>query len=252
MNNREDKPVVQQGGDTPLHRLVARYRRSHSDKLGPEDIAVVLREAIERSIFGPGRALRQDELAEVFGVSKIPIREALRTLEAYGFVELPHNRGAVVKELTVGQIRDVFELRLLIEPHLIRLALPSLGAADLDAAEALIDAMDHETNTWSWGELNVRFHRILYEQAQRPLAMRLLAMLEGHEQRYSVMQLSLAGLNRSSNEDHREILAACRRGDADEAARLTAVHVAEVKDIVIGLYENTGFMQAMPASSGWG
>jgi DNA-binding GntR family transcriptional regulator len=243
---RTSQPEPPNLASSPLHQLVANYRTNHPGKLSPQDIVRILQEAIVRAICGPGRALRQDELAEVFGVSKIPVREAFRTLEAFGFVDLPHNRGAIVKELTAEQIRDVFELRLLIEPHLIRMSVPELTDTALADAEQLVEAMHRETNAWAWGELNVRFHRTLYEPAHRPLAMQFLGMLEGHVQRYSVMQLSLAGLNRTSNEDHREMLAACRRRDVDEAVCLTAEHVSEVKDIVIALYENHSLSQVVP------
>ena len=78
---------------------------------------------------------------------------------------------------------------------------------------------------------------LLYRAAERPLSKQILAMLQGHIQRMSFMQLSLAGFNRSSNEDHRAIVAALRQGDPEAAARAVAAHVNGVKDIVLELYE---------------
>ncbi|WP_082524482.1 GntR family transcriptional regulator [Pseudorhodoferax sp. Leaf274] len=225
---------------TPLQRLVAEQRAALGGRFSTDDIVAVLHQAIVRGIFHPGQALRQDELAAEFQVSKIPLREALRTLQAQGFVELPLNRGALVQAPTLDQLKDAFELRLLVEPSLMRTAAPLLTRADLDEAERLVRGMDKAGTAWAFSELNVRFHDLLYGPAQRPLSKQILAMLQGHIQRMSFMQLSLAGFNRSSNEDHRVILAACRQGDADAAARAVAGHVKGVRRIVLGLVAQQG------------
>ena len=221
---------------TPLQALVRARLGEVGGRLSTDDIVHLLQQAIVRGLFAPGQALRQDELATLFHVSKIPVREALRTLEANGFVELLLNRGALVKALTLGQLRDAFELRMMVEPHLMRTAAPLLTDADLDEAECLIAAMDDAGHAWAFSELNGRFHDLLYRAADKPLSKQILAMLQGHIQRMSFMQLSLAGFNRSSNEDHRLIVAACRRGDAEAAAQAVAAHVEGVKDIVLDLY----------------
>jgi DNA-binding GntR family transcriptional regulator len=122
----------------------------------------------------------------------------------------------------------------------MRTAAPLLTRADLDEAERLVRAMDKAGTAWAFSELNVRFHDLLYGPAQRPLSKQILAMLQGHIQRMSFMQLSLAGFNRSSNEDHRVILAACRQGDADAAARAVAGHVKGVRKIVLELVAQQG------------
>lgn len=222
---------------TPLQRLVAAQRAALGGRFSTDDIVRVLHQAIVRGIFHPGQALRQDELAAEFRVSKIPLREALRTLQAQGFVDLPLNRGALVQAPTLDQLKDAFELRLLVEPGLMRTAAPLLTKANLDEAERLVRDMDKAGTAWAFSELNVRFHDLLYGPAQRPLSKQILAMLQGHIQRMSFMQLSLAGFNRSSNEDHRVILAACRQGDADAAARAVAAHVKGVRRIVLALVE---------------
>jgi DNA-binding GntR family transcriptional regulator len=229
-------PAAMAEPETPLQSMVRARLGEAGGRLSTDDIVHLLQQAIVRGIFAPGQALRQDELATLFHVSKIPVREALRTLEANGFVALLLNRGAVVKALTLGQLRDAFELRMMVEPHLMRTAAPLLRDADLDEADRLIAAMDDAGHAWAFSELNGRFHDLLYRAADKPLSKQILAMLQGHIQRMSFMQLSLAGFNRSSNEDHRLIVAACRRGDAEAAAQAVAAHVEGVKDIVLELY----------------
>lgn len=229
-------PAAMVEPETPLQSMVRARLGDAGGRLSTDDIVHLLQQAIVRGIFAPGQALRQDELATLFHVSKIPVREALRTLEANGFVELLMNRGALVKALTLGQLRDAFELRSMVEPHLMRTAAPLLTDADLDEADSLIAAMEDAGHAWAFSELNGRFHDLLYRAADKPLSKQILAMLQGHIQRMSFMQLSLAGFNRSSNEDHRVIVAACRRRDAEAAAQSVASHVEGVKDIVLELY----------------
>ena len=228
--------VTASTAETPLQVLVRARLGEAGGRLSTDDMVHLLQQAIVRGMFAPGQALRQDELATLFHVSKIPVREALRTLEANGFVALLLNRGAVVKALTLGQLRDAFELRMMVEPHLMRTAAPLLTDADLDEADRLIAAMDDAGHAWAFSELNGHFHDWLYRAADKPLSKQILAMLQGHIQRMSFMQLSLAGFNRSSNEDHRLIVAACRRRDAEAAAQAVAAHVEGVKDIVLDLY----------------
>jgi DNA-binding GntR family transcriptional regulator len=236
VKTRQPEPAVDDQPETPLQSMVRARLGEAGGRLSTDDIVHLLQQAIVRGIFAPGQALRQDELATLFHVSKIPVREALRTLEANGFVQLLINRGALVKALTLGQLRDAFELRMLVEPHLMRTAAPLLTATDLDEADRLIAAMDDAGHAWAFSELNGRFHDLLYRAADKPLSKQILAMLQGHIQRMSFMQLSLAGFNRSSNEDHRLIVAACRRGDSEAAAQAVAAHVEGVKDIVLELY----------------
>lgn len=222
--------------DSPLQRIVQDHMRECGSKLTTNHIVLVLQEAIVRGIFGPGRALRQDELALLLGVSKIPVREALRTLEARGFVALPQNRGAVVRELSLTQLREAFDLRQMLEPQLIRAAVSRLTDAELLAAAELVQRMEYERNAWAFSKLNARFHETLYEAADKPLSMEILRMLQGHIQRMSFMQLSLAGANRSANHDHRDILEACRNRSVDTAEQLVAKHVAAVRRTVLQLY----------------
>ncbi len=222
--------------DSPLARLVRERLGATGVRPSTDDIVHVLHQAIVRGLLAPGLALRQDELAALFQVSKIPVREALRTLEAQGFVELQLNRGAIVRPLTLAQLRDAFDLRLMIEPHLMRTAAPRLTPAMLDEAEALIQAMDDAADAWRFSECNTRFHDLLYAAADLPLSRNILTLLQGHIQRMSFMQLSLAGFNRSSNEDHRTIVAACRTGDGQAAAQAVEAHVQSVRDIVLALY----------------
>src|SRR5919202_169118 len=101
-----------------------------------------LRERILHGTYPEGEPLRQDALAEELGVSRIPVREALRQLEAEGLVTFNPHRGAVVSTLSLGEIDELFELRAEIELNLLRRALPKVGAEDLARATEILDTYE--------------------------------------------------------------------------------------------------------------
>src|SRR6478752_7361428 len=116
-----------------------------------------LRERILRGDFPDGEPLRQDALADELGVSRIPVREALRQLEAEGLVSFSPHRGAVVSTLSLEEIEELFELRADIECELLRRAIPNTGAEHLTRANDLLDEFDAalaDRESERWGPLN--------------------------------------------------------------------------------------------------
>jgi len=121
----------------------------------------LLEEAILEGELKPGERLRAEALAQRFGTSRTPIREALLQLEAHGLVEVEPNRGAVVKTFDRVDLRDLYDVRALIEPHAAALAATRIARTDIERLEALCD---HEDQLIA----NEEFHRIILEAAQSP------------------------------------------------------------------------------------
>src|SRR5512133_2256076 len=127
--------------------------------------ADAIRERILRGRYPEGEPLRQDAIGIELGVSRIPVREALRQLEAEGLVTFNPHRGAVVSSLSLADIEEVFALRADIECDLIRRALPRLGDGDVRRAREILDAYDRalrDGEVAAWGALNWQFHAALY------------------------------------------------------------------------------------------
>src|SRR5262249_22273577 len=174
-----------------------------------------------------------NDIAADFGVSSIPVREALRRLEALGFVEALPNRGFIVSRISIEEIRELFEMRVALESMLIRLAVPRLSAADLAAArEALLD-LAAEPDSTRWGPLNWRFHGLLYAAAERPRTLAVVENLHVHIDRFLRLQMSLVDGQRTSRREHMAILEACRKRDPELAARLLTEHVEAVGQTIV-------------------
>ena len=188
----------------------------------------MLRERILRSEYPEGEPLRQDAIAAAFGVSRIPVREALRQLEAEGLVSFNPHRGAVVSSLSLDEIDEVFTLRADLEADLLRRAVPRLTADNLRFAAEVLDGYDdafRSGDVAAWGELNRRFHAALYEAAGRPVTAGIVQRLHQQSDRYSRMQLVLTRGESRAAEEHRTILAAVTRRDAKGAAELMRRHI---------------------------
>lgn len=187
-----------------------------------------LRERILRGDFPEGEPLRQDAVAEELGVSRIPVREALRQLEAEGLVSFSPHRGAIVSSLSLAEIEELFELRADIEADLLRRAIPKMSREQLDRASHVVEEFQAALRSGEadkWGALNWHFHAALYAPAERNLTMGVLQKLHQHSDRYFRMQIMLARGGAKANEEHRAIIAAVKKKDVRGAVALMRAHI---------------------------
>lgn len=203
-------------------------------------IADALREDIQSGETPPGTALRQEDLAKRFSVSRIPVREALRALERDGLVQVHPNRGAFVVELTVAQIRENIELRILLEGELIAKAVPAMTAEDLRLIAATAAAGDAASSTAAWSEADQAFHETLYRPAARPQHLALVISLRNGIARYWSIYGQLPQKRLDWLADHAEMVAACRAGDAEGARRIVTDHIARAGEFLVERLERAG------------
>jgi DNA-binding GntR family transcriptional regulator len=191
----------------------------------PDLIASALREAIVRGIFKEGQSLRQDEIATQFGVSRIPVREALRQLEAEGLVKIHLNRGAIVSALTPKEAQEIFEISSALEVKAIQLAIPNLTASDLEKAHVILENTDKTSETEILAKLNWEFHATLYQSAERPRLLTMIKTLHLNVERYVRLQMEhMDDLDRSQQE-HYQLLKACQEHDTKAAVKLLTRHI---------------------------
>jgi len=193
-----------------------------------EVISKYLRESIISGQFAEDEPIRQDDIARVFNVSKIPVREALKRLEAEGLVQFQRNKGAVVTRISEPELAQIFEVRVLLEVQAIRLAVPRMTAAQLDRARAICDEFMHDDDIGRWAELNWAFHTCLYEAAQRPFLLNMIRSIHDKVERYLRVQMSFDEGKERADLEHREILKACADHDVDKAAELIEHHIIGV------------------------
>ena len=205
-----------------------------------EQVANVLREAIASGTIKAGTSLRQDDLAEQFGFSRMPIRDALRQLEAEGIVSIHPTKGAQVARMDSAEISEIYALRELLECEALRLSLPNLAGDRLDEAEQVLDQIDAERNVGRWGALNRAFHLALYDACGNH---RLLGLIEAHHNaadRYVRILLSNLDYRSRSQTEHRDLLAACRWRDGDRAIGILRQHLREGSETLVSAIREDG------------
>ncbi len=190
-----------------------------------ESIADSLRADILRGKLKSGQALKQDEIAAQFGVSKIPVREALVQLKAEGLVNFYPNRGAFVSEISAAEADEIYVMRIALETAVLARAIPHLTVAHLKYAKEILDAIDQEENIAKWGELNWEFHATLYSPASLPRLMDTIKTLHSNIARYLVLYLAGMAYQKKSQKEHRAILEACRHGDTEKAVAVLVDHL---------------------------
>jgi len=195
-------------------------------------VADRLRGKILRGELREGEQLRQHAIAEEFAVSRIPLREAFRQLEAEGLIKIIDHRGAVVSALSPDEIEELFEIRAALEGLTLRKAVPRLTDEALSRAEECLEAYEQALNDESdfevWGELHWRFHSTLYSAADRPRSLSLIQTINNNADRYIRLHILFSrDAHRHARDEHRAILELCRRRDAEAASQLLERHITK-------------------------
>ena len=208
-----------------LARIIA---EAQTRNLTAQDLVLSsLREAILAGALPPGSRLRQERLAGQFGTSRIPVREALRALEHEGLVTSLPYRGFSVTELDADDIEEVYELRILLESHAVRLAVPLMTDEDLVTLERMYGEMVRAHAGEDQLAARERFYIRLYSMAGRPRLVTLIARLRqevARSLRWPTLQ--------HAPEHHERFFEAVRAGDDEAAAAQLASHYRRVAILI--------------------
>lgn len=208
-----------------------------------ERVHAALRESILRGAYEPGSRLVLSRLAGEHGVSFIPVREALQRLEAERMVRIEPNRGATVTEISIADMTDIYETRLVLEDHAIRQAVAKITPEGLLAAEtALTEMRTHfgRGDEPAAYEAHQRFHFRLYDVAESAWTDHLLRLLWSSAERYVRLAAGLRPDPDAFVAEHEEILDAIKKGDADLAAARLAENLRTTERLLAATYEHTG------------
>ena len=195
-------------------------------------IEETLRSAILDGRLPCGTALRQQDLADLFGVSRMPVREALRQLEAQELLSVTTHKGAVVAPLIQGDATETYELRILLESEAMRQSIPLLTSADHALAAGYIEELETQHDYSEIGRLNRLFHMALYSKAPNKRLLRLVEDGLNEEERFLRFNLEAMGLGKLSQEDHRAMLQAVIERDVELSVKLLTQHLNRGVDVI--------------------
>jgi len=178
-----------------------------------------IRTAILKGVYKPGERLNQDAIAEVLGVSRMPVRASLRQLEGEGLVRIYPHRGAMVSVLMPKEIEELYELRVLIEGHLMDLAVSNLTDEALAELEELVSQLESDPSKL---EHRRAFYESLYELADRPRALSMAMQLRDSVGRYLLL------IRSDELHPHQDLMEHLRARDNAAAKRWLSTHLRAV------------------------
>ncbi|MCB0907194.1 MAG: GntR family transcriptional regulator [Nocardioidaceae bacterium] len=194
-------------------------------------IASALRAAILDGEYAPGTWLRQDELAARFGASRLPVREAIRIIQAEGLVETFPNRGARVPALDLEEVKILYRMRERLEPLTLSESIPRLSETDIERMGQLQDEIEANTDVGRFLLLDRDFHMASYERCPSPELLAMTTRLWNSTQHYRRAFMLLAAPGRADmvNAEHRLVLDAVRRRDVQDGERYLAGHIRRTR-----------------------
>jgi DNA-binding GntR family transcriptional regulator len=212
-------------------------RKSLTRKTTSDSVAQMLRNDIQRGLLPPGTRLRQNEVAQRFGTSTTPVREALALLQAEGLVRIDPHRGAIVFHPTVADLRESYEIREALESLAVTNAIPRISDELIAELQEIVDAMRKEKDQSRWVELNDEFHMGLYAASCMPRLCTMIANLRSSASTYIHMFAAHDLPSHRADDDHQEILDACAARDPKRARKAIAAHVSRTVDGLVRFLE---------------
>lgn len=180
-------------------------------------VAIAIRDSILRGRFKPGEKLDQQQIGDELKVSRSPVREALRALDAEGLITLIPNRGAVVTERSLPELEELYFTRSLIEGIAIVRSAPNMDETTLWKLEGILDAADRTDDYGELLGLNNEFHLLTYSRHEQPFIVDYIQQLRNMAAPYNRLYLDSPGGRAAAWADHRRIFNACVRKDGEEA-----------------------------------
>lgn len=207
-------------------------------------IVGLIRQEIYEGTHKPGARLNIADLAQRFQASAVPVREALRNLEAEGLVEFRPNRGVVIRNLSAREVRELFLMRLPLELLAATQAALLADDAALDGIEAILRRMDEVVGSENWHALHEQFHHDFYSLSQLPRLIQYVAVLRGQMRPYGKLYLSDPKHVAMAQSEHYCMVAAARARDPNAIRPALVGHLrrpAHMALSALGVTDLAGF-----------
>lgn len=192
----------------------------------------------------PGTPLNQEALADELGVSRMPIRQALKRLQVEGLVQRQQNRRVVVTPLSREEIEEIFDMRIALEPLALRLAIPRVTPQDLRRIGHALDDATADDDPASFGTRNSAYHMALVQPCGRPRLLREIRSLLDLSDRYQRAAYRDGTFTGPLRDEHEQLLDAVRNGDADTGAEVLSQHIRQGRDRLVELFSAAGAVEA--------
>ncbi len=207
----------------------------HLEKSTRQDIYEKIRDDITFGRFTSGERLKEEKLSDLYGVSRSPIREALRQLESEGLISFERNKGIEVIKLSARQMEEIYDVRELLESQAVKMAVAKVTKKEIAYLEGLYRKMIKAAKSQdkqAWLENNTLFHGFFRDKADNDCLSQLIMMLKRRIYRYQYMPLSYPHVIETYAKHHAALIECCKKKNAILAEKIMRLHVRTVKDVV--------------------
>lgn len=226
-------------------RLVGVFNSDFGRFVKAESLALAaMRKAIITGALPPGQAIDEEMVAKHLHISRMPVRQAMATLESEGLVIRAYKRGVTVTELSASEIEEIYHMRATLEGLAIARAVPNYTDDHLDEVEAVLTELKESDriDIGSFVDANTRFHLMLYEPSNWDTLCGLIVKLRNNVARYVAISHHFIQALPSIGADHDRILEACRHRDATTAEKLTKQHIFYAMDTLLKSFESNSWV----------
>lgn len=208
-------------------------------KIQKKSLTETICKEVERMILSgdmpPGERINETKIASVLGVSRAPVREALRQLESNGLLQIQTNKGMYVRDIKINEVNDLYDIRAALDGLAGEKAAERIQEKDFEILESLIDEMAKcmsERDTEAYYRTNLEFHMAIVRLSQNQSLASIYESVCKQTSLFRMIALSLPGRLSISLEKHRKVIDALRRRDGSECARLMTKHNFEAKEVL--------------------
>ncbi|MBE8954500.1 MAG: GntR family transcriptional regulator [Quinella sp. 2Q5] len=201
-----------------------------------ETVCEVLRDAIRRGVLEPGERLMEVQLAEELGISRTPVREAIRKLEQEGYVIMMPRRGTYVSSMSVHDVKEIFEIRSALESLSTSLAAMRIEPDELDRLRALLGEIEGHIQRRDIDkivETDIEFHGLLYRVSRNERLVAIIGNLKEQLARFRTLSMSYPGRLQETLQEHRAMVEAIAAGDVDAARDAAERHMEQAEETLL-------------------
>ncbi|MCR5833429.1 MAG: GntR family transcriptional regulator [Selenomonadaceae bacterium] len=201
-----------------------------------ETVCEVLRDAIKRGVLEPGERLMEVQLAEELGISRTPVREAIRKLEQEGYVIMIPRRGTYVSSISIHDVKEIFEIRTALESLSIGLATMRIEPEELEKLRTKLEEIKgyiESNDIDKIVETDIEFHGLLYQVSRNDRLVSIINNLKEQLARYRTLSMSYPGRLRETFEEHTAIVKAIADGDMDAAREAAERHMEQAEKTLL-------------------
>ena len=201
-----------------------------------ETVCEVLRDAIRRGVLEPGERLMEVQLAEDLGISRTPVREAIRKLEQEGYVIMLPRRGTYVSSVSVHDVKEIFEIRTALESLATVLATVRIEPEELEKLRALLAEIEGHIERKDIEKIvatDIEFHGLLYQVSRNDRLVTIISNLKEQLARFRTLSMSYPGRLQETLEEHRAMVEAIAAGDADAAREAAERHMEQAEKTLL-------------------